>query len=359
MNTDSKKDPTKVWTIRLLIVCTIIWIWNIFADRITPYSEHGRVRTFVTPIAPQVSGKVVEVGVDFSQPVKAGDLLFQIDPVPYELALQQAQAAYDQAVQNVGASGDAVVTAEAKLTQAQAYLDYAKTEGNRYRILFNKGVVSASDLAKADAEIQRAKTDVIRAEAELRGAQQKIGDLGKDNPIIRQSFAALRQASLDLTRTDVKAPADGAVTNAVFSVGHFASAGQPLMTFLDTRIVWVEAYLRENNLGRVKPGNEVEIALDSAPGEIFKGKVSSLTYGVNWNKAGQSASALPTISVEEGWLRDAQRFPVTITFAQGEGQGHQLEGGQADVVVYTGGNVLFNALGWFQIRLMSWLSYLN
>ncbi len=352
-------DPAKKWTIRLLIICVIIWVWHLFADRITPYNEYGRVRTFVTPIAPQVSGKIVKVGVDFTQKVKSGDVLFEIDPVPYQLALQQAQAAYDQAVQNIGASGDAVVTAEAKLTQAQSNLEYYETEGNRYRILFNKGVVSAADLAKADAQIDKAKTDVVRADAELRAAQQKIGDMGEDNPIIRQAFAALRQASLDLTRTTVKAPADGAVTNAIFSVGQYANVGQPMMTFLDTRIVWVESYLRENSLGRIKPGNSVDIALDAAPGKVFSGKVSYITYGVNWNKTGQSASALPTISVNEGWLRDSQRFPVSIVFDKGEAIGHQFEGGQADIVVYTGKNFLFNAIGWMQIRLMSWLSYLN
>ncbi len=130
------------------------------------------------------------------------------------------------------------------------------------------------------------------------------------------------------------------------------------MTFMDTRLVWLESYVRENSLGNIKPGNEVDIALDKAPGKIFKGKVASITFGVKWNKSGQNANTLPTISVKEGWLRDSQRFPVIITFDDDSSKVYRLEGGQADVVVYTGDNVLLNGIAWLQIRLMSYLSYL-
>jgi multidrug resistance efflux pump len=95
----------------------------LFADRITPYSEHARVRTFVTPIVPQVSGRVVELAVDFSQVVDAGDLLFKIDQQDYQVALDEAQAAFDQVVQDVGASG-------ARLEGGQA--DVVIYTGNNY-----------------------------------------------------------------------------------------------------------------------------------------------------------------------------------------------------------------------------------
>jgi multidrug resistance efflux pump len=350
-------DAAGVWTRRLLIVAAVLWIWHLFADRITPYSEHARVRTYITPIVPQVSGNVVEVGVEFSQPVKAGELLFKIDQQDYQLALAKAQASLDQVLQNVGASGDDIVTSEAKLTQAQTYLTYAETEAKRYQKLAERGVIAEAERARVAAEIERARSDVAKAEAELKAAQRKLGDEGANNPKVREALSRVRGASLDLARTEVKAPADGAVTNAVLSPGQYANKGQAVMTFLDTKLVWVEAYLRENSLGRVKPGAAVDIALDKAPGKVFAGKVASLTYGVNWNQAGQSASALPTISVNEGWLRDAQRFPVHITFKDDLAEGHRLEGGQADVVIYTGDNYLLNAVAWLQIRLMSLLSY--
>ncbi len=100
-----------VWTKRLLMACAIIWVWHLFADRLTPHSEHTRVRTFITPIVPQVSGRVTDIGVDFHQYVEGGDLLFKIDPSVYQLALEQAQANFDQSLQNVGASSDDIVGA--------------------------------------------------------------------------------------------------------------------------------------------------------------------------------------------------------------------------------------------------------
>jgi multidrug resistance efflux pump len=351
------RDVAGVWTRRLLIVAAVIWIWHLFADRITPYSEHARVRTYITPVVPQVSGNVVEVGVDFSQVVKAGDLLFKIDQTHYQLALDKAQASLDQVLQNVGASGDDIVTSEAKLTQAQTYLNYAETEARRYQKLAERGVIAEAERARVAAVIERARSDVVKAEAELKAAERKLGDEGADNPRVREALSRLRSASLDLARTEIRAPADGAVTNAILSPGQYANKGRAVMTFLDTKLVWVEAYLRENSLGRIEPGAAVDIALDKAPGKVFAGEVANLTYGVNWNQAGQSASALPTISVNEGWLRDAQRFPVHIIFKDDLAEGHRLEGGQADVVIYTGNNYLLNAVAWLQIRLMSLLSY--
>lgn len=226
-------------------------------------------------------------------------------------------------------------------------------------MLAGKGVISKSDEAKVASEVDRARADVARAKADLSKAETRLGEEGTNNPRVRQAYVNLRKASLDLARTEVRAPSDGAVLNATFSKGQYASAGQPLMTFLDTRLVWLESYIRENSLGHVEPGDEVEISLDKAPGKVFKGKVESVTSGVSWNKSGQSASALPTISVQEGWMRDAQRFPVVITFSDDSSKGYRLEGGQADVVIYTGDNFLLNGIGWFQIRLMSYLSYLN
>ena len=92
---------------------------------------------------------------------------------------------------------------------------------------------------------------------------------------------------------------------------------------------------------------------------MFKGKVSSITFGVKWNKSGQNANSLPTISVKEGWLRDSQRFPVIITFDDDSSMVHRLEGGQADVVIYTSNNFFLNTIAWLQIRFMSYLSYLS
>ncbi|MFQ3322813.1 MAG: multidrug resistance efflux pump [Pseudomonadales bacterium] len=358
VSADNSPTAASIWTKRLLILSIVIWTWHLFADRLTPYSEHTRMRTHVVPLVPQVSGKVVEIDVDFNQRVNAGDLLFKIDQTDFLLALEQAEAGYEQATQNIGASGDDIISAEAKLTQDETYLEYALTEARRYDMLADKGVISKSEQARVASEVDKARADVARAEADLSKAKTRLGEEGANNPRVRQAYVKLRQASLNLARTEVRAPSTGAVVNATFAEGQYATAGQPLMTFMDTRLVWLESYIRENSLGNIKAGDEVDISLDKAPGKVFKGKVSSITFGVKWNKSGQNANTLPTISVKEGWLRESQRFPVIITFDDDSSMGYRLEGGQADVVIYTSSNFFLNSIAWLQIRFMSYLSYL-
>jgi multidrug resistance efflux pump len=120
----------------------------------------------------------------------------------------------------------------------------------------------------------------------------------------------------------------------------------------------VEAYLRENALGNVKPGDEADLVLDIAPGRVFRGVVASTGLGVDWGRA-TKAGSLPQISNPSDWLREPQRFPVVIRFADDEAKGLRREGGQADVIIYTQGSRALRPLGWLWIRVTSLLSYLN
>jgi len=113
--------------------------------------------------------------------------------------------------------------------------------------------------------------------------------------------------------------------------------------------------MRENSIGNVKPGDEVDILLDVAPGRIFKGEVASIGYGVGET---DEEGELYEIQSTSGWLRDSQRFPVIIHFSDDTAKGYRRYGGQADVVIYTGDHWVLNSLGWMLIRLNSYLSYI-
>jgi multidrug resistance efflux pump len=134
------------------------------------------------------------------------------------------------------------------------------------------------------------------------------------------------------------------ITNLKIDEGHYANAGTPLMTFVSGTDVWIQANMRENSLGHVKPGNEVDIVLDVAPGKIFKGVVKSVGVGVSQGP-GESLGQLQTIKTTSGWLRDAQRFAVIIDFADNEAFGFRRVGGQADIQIYTGDHTILNGLG--------------
>jgi len=169
---------------------------------------------------------------------------------------------------------------------------------------------------------------------------------------------ALENAQLDLYRSSIRAPSDGIITNLQVDVGHYAGTGAPIMTFIATKSVWVQANMRENCLGNIKKGDPVEMVLDSAPGRIFKGAVTSVGYGVADN-SGNSVGGLATVQPNQGWLRQAQYMPVLVDFTDIEqAKGVLRAGGQVNVIVYTGSHPVLNTIAKLWIRLISLLSHL-
>jgi len=355
-----KADAATRWTRRVLAVCIVIFIWYLIGDRYTPYTGQARVRGYVVPIVPQVSGEVTEVAVGLNSPVEAGDVLVKILSKDYELAVADAEAALETAGQDMGASTADVGSATAAVAEATAALELAESQRVRIEKAFTSAAVSEADLDKARSNVELSKAQLENSKQALEQAKQKLGQEGRNNPRLVAAQAALEDAQLDLQRTVLRAPQDGGVTNVRIEKGQYANAGQPLMTFIGARTAWIEAYMRENSLGRVKPGDTVDIVLDVRPGKIFKGTVQSMGYGVDWGDV-DNASVLPAIKGSKDWLRDPQRFPVVISFNHEElrGKGLLREGGQADVVVYTGENVILNTVGRIWIRIVSWFSYVQ
>jgi multidrug resistance efflux pump len=319
------------------------------------------VQAFVVPVAAELAGKVLAVHVRNNDAVQPGQPLFDIDPEPYAIALARSRSDLESVRSSVAASAAAVESARAMLAAARANHVRADKDATRQENLYSEdpGAISVRRLEIAQASRVQARSQEKAAEADLRKAQEAAGESGDNNAQLRSARAAVEKAELDLARTKVVAPARGVVTDLRTDVGHFAQAGAPAMTLIAHHDLWINADLTENNLGNIDPGNEVAIVLDVLPGEIFKGRVRSVGGGVS---SGQQAPAgtLPTVQNNRDWLRQAQRFPVAIEFdpADAERLGKLRPGGQAEVMVYTGDNVLMNLLGAGFIRLMSLLSYL-
>jgi multidrug resistance efflux pump len=339
-----------------LAVCAFMLLYYLIADRYTPYTSHARVTGNIIPVVPQVSGEIISVPVAVNQRVNAGDVLLQINPADYELAVRKAEANLEQTGQDIGAGTENLAVAEAELSQANTQLAYYKTESKRVFELERRGILPVADGDKARAEVEKAEANVIAAQAKLQRAEQKLGDQGVNNPKIQSAISALQDARLDLARTTITAPVNGGVTSVAIAAGNYAKAGQPLMTFVSAENVWIEAYLRENNLGNIKPGDTVDIALDMAPGRVFAGEVVSVGFAVDWENNAQ-AGQLQDVSAQRNWLRSAQRFPVVIRFNDDSAKGLRKGGGQADIIIYTSQNWLTNSLAWMWIRLVSLMSY--
>jgi multidrug resistance efflux pump len=352
---------TRIGTIIVLVLIFGSLLWYFAADRLTPYSSQARVHAFVVPVAAEVSGKLLAVHVRNNDDVQRGQPLFDIDPTQYQIALQRSRADYESVGHSVNASVATVEAARASLQAAQANRDKADKDATRQEALYaeDRGAISVRRLEIAQATRIEAHSMEQAAMADLRKAQEAAGDAGDNNAQLRSARSAIAKAELDLSRTKVVAPGSGLVTDLRTAVGQFAQAGAPVMTLIAIHDQWINADMTENNLGNIKPGDEVAIVLDVLPGEVLKGRVRSVGYGVS---SGQEAPAgtLPTIENSRDWLRQAQRFPVAIEFVSSDAE-HLRKvriGGQAEVLVYTGDNVLMNALGAVYIRLKSWLSYL-
>lgn len=350
-------DPVKKLTRNTLIVIGVLFIWYVAADRQAPWTDQGRVQAYVIPIVPQVAGRVVEVNVHKDQVVQQGDVLLRVDPTDYQLAVENAESNLALAGQDIGAGTASVATAQAKVVEAQANVDHYKAQSKRVFELEAKHIYSKAQGDKARAAVKQADAQLVSAKSELEKAKQALGSTDKDNPKIRSAIAQLKRAQMDLSRTTIVAPSHGGITNLKIDAGHYASVGAPLMTFIDVENIWIKASLRENSIAYIKKGTPVDIILDSAPGKVFKGEVSSVGFAVSHEKGGQVGD-LESIENTAGWLRDAQRFPVYIRFSDDSARGFRRYGGQADVQFYGTDNWLINSLGWVWIRLLSWLSYI-
>lgn len=356
---EDKKNNDPVHQVTKVVLYTAITFFVLYlvTDRLAPWTDQARVQTYIVPIVPQVSGNVIKINVEKDQIVNPGDILFKIDPPDYQLALESAESALELAGQEIGASTASVATSQAKLVEAQINLEYVKTQSRRVFELEKEFILPVSDGDKARAAIEKAKTQVVSARAELEKSEQQLGQEGNDNPKIRSAIAALKKAQIDLARTTVIAPTKGGITNLVINEGQYASVGVPLMTFVDFESVWVNAHFRENSIANIKVGDSVDLALDVRPGRIYKGKVSSIGFAVDDTSTG-GAGQLVTVKGKTGWLRDSQRFPITIKFLKNNHpKGLLRVGGQVDAQVYTSNNFIVNTFGWIWIRILTWFSY--
>ncbi|MCL6684809.1 HlyD family secretion protein [Sphingomonas alba] len=355
-------SPMRKVILVALILLLVLFVYHVLADRYTPYTSQARVETFLTQVAPEVAGDVVEVGVKDNSAVRKGQLLFRIDPEPYQVALRSAEANLSVALQAADVSVADVASAQAMLTKQRVDLAANRQLGGIVTGLVDKKALAETQGIRARAEVAKTEADLTRAQADLEKARANLGAPGMNNPKVKQALAAVDQARLDLRNTEVRAPANGIVTNLRLARGQYVGPGQPLLSFLDSGPRWISADLRENQLGNVEPGQDVTVALDIKPGKLFRGKVQSVGWGVSQGDEapnGQLSSNPP----DQGWVRDPQRFPVRILILPDEAKDAGIDvgrsGAQANVIIFANDGSLMNPIGRLWIRLVALLSYLQ
>jgi multidrug resistance efflux pump len=355
-------NPMRKVILIALALLLVLFTYHVLADRYTPYSSQARVETFMTQIAPEVAGDVQQVAVRDNGRVRRGELLFRIDPEPYQLAVRSAEANLSVALQAADVSVADVAAAQAQIRKQSVDLAASRQLGKIVTDLVDQRALAATQGIRARADIGKTEADVVKAQADLRRAQANLGAPGFANPKVKQAVAALEQARLDLRNTEVRAPADGFVTNLRLAAGQYVAPGQPLLSFLESGPRWISAEMRENQLGNVEPGQDVRIALDIKPGKLFRGKVHSIGWGVSQGDEAPTGQ-LAAMPDDQGWLRDPQRFPVRILVLPDEAKDAGIDlgrsGAQANVIIFANDGSIMNPIGRFWIKLVALLSYLQ
>ena len=330
------------------------------ADRHTPYTDQARVSEIYIPISPRVSGFLEKVNVKLHSPVEEGDIIFELDHRPYLIAVQEAKANLENTIQQLGAQDAGINSAASSVGIAKAQLDRAQRNYDRVMRIYdiNPGALSQYDRDRVETSLDRAIESLASSEANLEKAKKQMGVRGAENPQFKLAITKLEQAQLDFEFTKLYAEIDGHIESFNVDVGYYCNAGQALATLISKENKWIQADMKENNLSHIEKGDSVNFVLDVAPGKIFTGYVKSIGFGVNTGNA-TNRGDLPEVSSSSTWLRDPQRIPVIIDISDPEAAKLCRNGGQVDVVVYTGKKGWLNTIGRFRIWLTSKLSYLR
>ena len=279
------------------------------------YLEQNRVA-----ITADQSGRIVKVAVRENQPVKKGDLLFTIDPQPYQIALNQADAAVAAARLQVEQLRSTYQQAVASQKAAEDTLDYQQKVFSRQQDLLKRGVSSTADFDTAQNALNTAQQNLAQAKEKVAGALTALdGDpnLPTDNhPAVMQAIAAREAAALALQETSVYAPADGVVSQTDRlrvgqSVTNPAMAPTVLMTLVETSTAYVEANFKETDLTHMRVGQPAEITFDAYPDRTFRASVESIDAGT-----GSAFSILPAQNATGNWVKVVQRVPVRMKLDQ-------------------------------------------
>ncbi|MDB9961398.1 HlyD family secretion protein [Oceanihabitans sp.] len=356
---NKKKRSVKKLSFLTLIITFLIFIWYIASDRITPNTDQARVKGLVLSVAPMVNGYVTKVNVGLHSEVKEGDTLFMIDRKPYEIAVAIAESNLEKVSQSISAGISSIKAATARLSKARVNLDRTTKNWERTQrvITQNEGALSERDKERSEASYLNAIEEVASAEAGIEKELAALGPTDANNPDTKSVMSQLEKAQWDLAHAAIVAPSNGVIESFNVEVGYFAGAGRAMVTLISNNTMWIQANLKENNISNIKIDNEVDVIFDIAPGNIFKGKIKSISYGVSTDRT--NTGGLPRITTAQGWLRDPQRFPVIIEIDDAEIMQKLRQGSQAEIVVYTGNNWLLNFLARTRIYVISKLSYVR
>ncbi len=274
-------------------------------------TDNAYVQQDKVSVAAEVSGKIVEVLVRENQPVKAGQILFRIDPAPYRIAAAQADATIAQAQVRVTTLEADFQSRGVGIDKAREAVAFYTKEYQRQSALMQTGFTTKARLQEAEHALSEARSQLAAAEAEVQKARAALATGAAEpgvNPQVLAGQVQKQKALLDLSRTVVRAPVDGVVSQAErLQVGQTMVSGLPALTIVARSGTWVEANFKETDLNHMKVGQSAVLSFDAYPSLKLKGHVASIGAGT-----GSEFSVLPAQNANGNWVKVTQRVPVRI-----------------------------------------------
>ena len=364
------------WASFVAALLSVSVVWNQIQRY--PRTDDAYLRANTIGMAPRVFGQIVELPIRDNQFVKQGELLYRIDPRPYEVALARAEANLAVVEFDVRALQDAVQVADARVVSskadvgraqadiarrkadvaaAKARADYAADYLGRIKPLLEqqfvtadrvslaeadleaaKAAVSAADaaVANADAAFAAAVATVVSAEADAKRARNALAQIGDVNVRVAAAKVEIDEARLNLQYCEVRAPIDGWLTNLNTNTGAFVKVGDNLFSIVQNTEWWVIANFLETEIEQIRVGQEVAVYIYAYPGHRFKGTVQGIGWAL-YQANGATQQTLPDVKPTLNWIRLAQRFPVRITLEPFDPKYPYRMGGTVTAIVKTEG----------------------
>lgn len=282
--------------IAILLVCAGFYVVNEMQYEST---DDAYVENISVNVAPKVSGQIDNIYISDNQYVTAGELVATIDSADYKVRVDQANANYEKIKLDQ-------TNAKANLVASESNIELAKKDLDRYRNLYEQGAVSKQTLDAAEVKYNSAKAGLTQAQQALLSEDNKtVADANLAN-----AKAAKDKAELDYSYTKIYAPQSGTVASRRVEKGMYVNVGSPLFSLIPDE-VWVVANFKENQLRHMKPGQPVDIKIDTYPDHVFKGKIDSIQRA-----SGAKSSLFPPENAVGSFVKIVQRIPVKIVFTE-------------------------------------------
>ena len=283
-----------------------------FAEAGQVSTDDAYVRAAKESVNARVPGQVVEIAVKDNQRVKAGQLLFRIDPAPYQIAIEQAEAGLGSARLQIEELKATYRQQQAELQSANDSATFAEHEYERKQALVASDFTSKSSFERAETDLKVARQSIAAIEQQIANTVAALnGDPNIEvgcHPTVRAAKASLDRAKLDYSYTTVCAPDEGIVANVDdLQVGDFVNQGAAVFSLMSSRSLWIEANFRETDLTHMRPGQAATISVDAYPGSTFRAHIASLSPGT-----GSDFAVLPPENATGNWVKVIQRLPVRL-----------------------------------------------